>query len=36
MLNLGTVDQYDSRGKNQLKNIKILKSKIQILEKSLS
>ena len=36
MLNLGTVDQYDQRGKNQQKKIKILKSKIQILEKSLA
>lgn len=36
MLNLGTVDQYDQRGKVQQKKIKVLKSKIQILEKSLS
>lgn len=36
MLNLGTADQYEQRGKLQQKNIKILKSKIQILEKSLS
>ena len=36
MLNLGTADQYEQRGKLQQKKIKILKSKIQILEKSLS
>ncbi|CDW79859.1 UNKNOWN [Stylonychia lemnae] len=36
MLNLGTADQYDQRGKNQQKKIKVLKSKIQILEKSLA
>lgn len=36
MLNLGTVDQYDQRGKTQQAKIKVLKSKIQILEKSLS
>ena len=36
MLNLGTVDQYDQREKNQQGKIKVLKSKIQILEKSLS
>lgn len=35
MLQLGTVDQYDQRGKNQQKKIKTLKSKIQVLEKSL-
>jgi hypothetical protein len=28
MLQLGTVDQYDQRGKNQQKKIKTLKSKI--------
>eukprot|EP00347_Sterkiella_histriomuscorum_P022548 403338076 len=36
MLNLGTADQYDQRGKQQQKKIKVLKSKIQILEKSLA
>jgi hypothetical protein len=35
MLQLGTVDQYDQRGKNQQKKIKVLKGKIQVLEKSL-
>lgn len=35
MLNLGTADQYDQRGQMQQKKIKVLKSKIQILEKSL-
>jgi len=36
MLNLGTADQYDQRGKTQQQKIKVLKSKIQILEKSLA
>ena len=35
MLQLGTVDQYDQRGKNQQKTIKTLKGKIQVLERSL-
>ena len=35
MLQLGAVDQYDQRGKAQQKKIKVLKGKIQVLEKSL-
>jgi hypothetical protein len=35
MLQLGTVDQYDQRGKAQQRKIKMLKGKIQVLEKSL-
>lgn len=35
MLQLGTVDQYDQRGKAQQRKIKLLKGKIQVLEKSL-
>ena len=36
MLQLGSVDQYDQRGKTQQRKIKVLKGKIQVLEKSLS
>ena len=36
MLNLGTADQYDQRGKLQQKKIKALKGRIKVLEDSLS
>lgn len=35
MLELGAADQYDQRGKAQQKKIRVLKGKIQVLEKSL-
>ena len=36
MLQLGTADQYDQRGRQQQRKIKVLKSKIQVLERSLA
>jgi len=36
LLNAGTVEEYSKREQEQTKKIKLLKNKIQILEKSLS